>query len=486
MVNIFLTLLVLISVFGAIEKITDDYFQLSSNGIYFFNLVIALIVFFTIFLKKQKISKKIQNSSKKAKIFCLAIVVILVVSWQLWVVISLNGQPLNDANTILNKAMGIQGNDDYFSFYPNNFLILILEKNLWLLFNRPIAANFILILSVLNIFLIDLSIVLAGFAIKKIWGVKVGKVYSVLSTILMGLSPWLTVPYTDIWAYFLSSCALYLTVNIRYSEENWKQIISSLGLGLVIAVSYFMKPSLIIFYIAAVLICLVTFFTTKQFYGFKNVAVVLFSCFLFVSLFSIQKNETNIVNFNKEQAFSMAHFAAMGAIKNGGYNPDDFAADKEIPGADQRKKRDIIVLKKRLKSYKTFANYQRFLMKKQILNTADGSFAWGYDGGTKQPFNLKKHNIPQKMFFENGVATNKSIFSFPIQIVWSLSLILILFTIPDKRLSVQLMKYTVVGFFAFLLLFEGGRSRYIIQFLPFVLLLASVGLGKANEFLERK
>lgn len=43
-------------------------------------------------------------------------------------------------------------------------------------------------------------------------------------------------------------------------------------------------------------------------------------------------------------------------------------------------------------------------------------------------------------------------------------------------MSVQLLKYTVIGFFVFLLLFEGGRSRYIIQFLPFLLILSSIGV----------
>lgn len=67
---------------------------------------------------------------------------------------------------------------------------------------------------------------------------------------------------------------------------------------------------------------------------------------------------------------------------------------------------------------------------------------------------------------------------FP-QIIWVVALILILFaTIGDSHETLQLLKYTVVGGFMFLLLFEGGRSRYLIQFLPYLFTLAGLGIDK--------
>lgn len=45
------------------------------------------------------------------------------------------------------------------------------------------------------------------------------------------------------------------------------------------------------------------------------------------------------------------------------------------------------------------------------------------------------------------------------------------------------IKLTILGGFIFLLLFEGGRSRYLIQFLPYLITLSSLGI---SQFLDKK
>jgi len=67
---------------------------------------------------------------------------------------------------------------------------------------------------------------------------------------------------------------------------------------------------------------------------------------------------------------------------------------------------------------------------------------------------------------------------FP-QIIWVVALIFMLFsTIGDSGETLQFLKYTIVGGFVFLLLFEGGRSRYLIQFLPYLFTLSGLGIDK--------
>ena len=55
----------------------------------------------------------------------------------------------------------------------------------------------------------------------------------------------------------------------------------------------------------------------------------------------------------------------------------------------------------------------------------------------------------------------------------------------DKRVVSQLLKIIFIGFCAFLLLFESGRSRYLIQFLPFIFTLIGIGNAKI-KMLYRK
>jgi hypothetical protein len=72
------------------------------------------------------------------------------------------------------------------------------------------------------------------------------------------------------------------------------------------------------------------------------------------------------------------------------------------------------------------------------------------------------------------------------QVIWLLTLLFMVFTCFNEEWMVQLLKYTVIGFFFFLLLFEGGRSRYVIQFLPFIILLASFGFDNFISKYVRK
>ena len=177
----------------------------------------------------------------------------------------------------------------------------------------------------------------------------------------------------------------------------------------------------------------------------------------------------------------MMHFAAMGAINKGAYNPQDYYACKAIKDPEKRNQRDTKAFVRRIKGYKNFANYQRFLVRKHSLNTADGTFNWS-GNGIKVIFN-RHDDLPQKLFTTKKVNFTKNTpFSLPTQIVWVLTLTLILFSLPNKRLFTQILKYSIVGFFLFLLIFEGGKSRYMIQLLPFLCALASIG---GNEFIIR-
>lgn len=49
---------------------------------------------------------------------------------------------------------------------------------------------------------------------------------------------------------------------------------------------------------------------------------------------------------------------------------------------------------------------------------------------------------------------------------------------------VQLLRLAIIGGFLYLLLFEGGRSRYLIQFLPAFLLLATLVADDSWRFFK--
>lgn len=57
---------------------------------------------------------------------------------------------------------------------------------------------------------------------------------------------------------------------------------------------------------------------------------------------------------------------------------------------------------------------------------------------------------------------------------------------PFPKCQFKLLKYTVLGGMAFLLILEGGRSRYLIQFLPYIIMLSAYGWSHIRIVLSKK
>lgn len=125
------------------------------------------------------------------------------------------------------------------------------------------------------------------------------------------------------------------------------------------------------------------------------------------------------------------------------------------------------------------------------MNSADGTFGWGLEGTYLSVFNKNssfKNNTFQRKFYLNtqGVAKPDSYnFRFIQQILWIFVLLLSIFGLFQNSLFNFYIKVAIIGFSIFLLIFEGGRSRYLIQFLPLLLLLSSNGWNSLARLKNR-
>lgn len=134
------------------------------------------------------------------------------------------------------------------------------------------------------------------------------------------------------------------------------------------------------------------------------------------------------------------------------------------------------------------AGYIKFLVLKQINNTSDAGFGWGMDAGQNylMPFSEKIsiQRIMRKIYLHNQsyVEINWNGLKILNQLIWTLALVFMIFATIKVDNSL-VIKLTILGGFIFLLLFEGGRSRYLIQFLPYLITLSSLGI---SQFLDKK
>ena len=153
-------------------------------------------------------------------------------------------------------------------------------------------------------------------------------------------------------------------------------------------------------------------------------------------------------------------------------------------------------IKRRLKEY-TPATFWGHLYYKQSLTVAEGTLGWLYRDveNEKTPFinplyEMTKNNpLAQfvRTFFLSIDKKEYVYYALIKQLVWivmSLGLVMTLWKYrPDDR--VNFLNLAVFGGLLFLQIFEGGKTRYLIQFLPQILLVSALGLSQYSQDLKK-
>lgn len=489
-VNVFFIPLILITIIGSFNNLYQQVTSATKSTIIFFDICfLALCVLCFSWHKFMKNSEKLNNRLIKRSI--LALMVILILLWQLYLVFNLSGVSDWDPTTILNAVTN--GTDKtvtkYFSQVPNNFFLYLVERFVWNILGHPSIKTLTISLNIINYILIDCSLIaLYSFANQILKGKNAVFILS-LGIILLGLSPWGCIPYSDVYAFTLTTFSvIYLTKYFR-SKDRKNQYLYSIICGIFLLLYYLIKPSTIVSFIAFFIIML--FLADFQYLRkhILSIGIMIIIPIIMIMGFSVYQKNNSLVKINANESFPMMHFADMGVYGNGGYWGVDSIRDEKIKTLKKRKEVDKKVWIKRVRS-RGFTGYQKFLIQKQMLNTSDGSFSWGQEGTYfLKPFN--SHNSIAKRLFINrrvpGYAFNgkvpayANIIACVIQTIWISMLLLSLLTLNNTSFISVFSKLSFIGFCMFLLLFEGGRSRYVLQFLPFILILAGLGMQKIQS-----
>lgn len=152
--------LLVISICGSISLLPTLLQLVPNNAILFIGLLILAYVGYSLLRVKEKFFR-IPNKIKK---LLLIIFICITLIWQFMLVRALSGEFGWDPRSFIEYIYRIPSiiNDDkiYFSLYPNNFMLLIIEKFFQAIFNIKTPNGLILGLNVLNIFIIDVSVFL--------------------------------------------------------------------------------------------------------------------------------------------------------------------------------------------------------------------------------------------------------------------------------------------------------------------------------------
>lgn len=395
----------------------------------------------------------------------------------------------------------------YFSRYPNNLLMLILLRAQDRF--RMLAAPSITtgaFYALVSMLLVSLSFYLFTRVSAELFGhTKLSTLADTIYLVLVGLSPWYMIPYSDTYGLFLCTAMLWLLASHHDS------VASFVSLGLLGAVGYNIKPTCVFVIISVCLAWLLESWGTAAF------RKAILSCAVLATAFAISLEAINItierldISWDDDARITASHFAMMGLNDetDGVYYENDVQLSSSQPTVKAREETNKAVIRERLESYGPIG-LTKHLVKKTLVNFNDGTFAWAVEGHFfEEPFGVAADN--ESNFFSSYIyppesptgATAYSVFCTIEQGLWIICLIGIplgllnlgrgkrpLFHSENQSGTPQatwlVIAYCVSAMLLFLLVFE-ARARYLYLYSGFFVLLGMNGYQQTvGWFAERQ
>ncbi|MDN7145892.1 hypothetical protein QS460_08110 [Liquorilactobacillus mali] len=377
-------------------------------------------------------------------------------------------------HALISKSLNAES--AYFSRYQNNILMLLIQHGYLSVVG---IKNYWFKLDLLNVILVDSSVlinVLSVFIYNKVYIARV----IWIQAISLFFFPMILVPYSDTFILPFVSLELLFFVCIIKSKKVIFTILCSTLLGLVTSFVYFIKPSAIIPVIAIVIMAII------RLRKISKREVLTGSCFLLMLISSYVMIGTFVstqkyIKISKQDNMPPIHFISIGMSgQKGGYNLESVKMMYKLKSPQQKKEYSIKQIKQTLEKRGPLG-YIKFLISKQGYNTANGTFGWLQEGNFLVASSKVHTNVFKQYLYADGKYLSD--FRFFAQILWVIALGILLLGFENRGLLENTLRLGIIGGFIFLLLFEGGRSRYMIQFLPmFVVLLTLISFDGITKF----
>lgn len=372
----------------------------------------------------------------------------------------------------------------YVSIYPNNILLLLITsicKQIDNAFGIISPTNGVLPFIFLNCCISVLTGWLTYKNILHFCNYRWAVLGFVFYWGLVGISPWVSIPYSDSLALFFPSLLFFLYTRSFTPPLKWILI------GCIFGIAYNVKPQSSLIFIAIVLI---TFFHSHfPLHRVKLISGILLLLSLAASMaFPKLLSVSMGITVDSDKSFGPAHFLMMGINPetHGYYAGDDVVFSQSFPTKSERNHADMTVFFQRLKDY-GLHGYLQVLRDKIAYNFNDGTFAWCCEGNFWDEIYPVKNNLLspkiRSIYYEDG--NFYSAWCTWAQFLWMAVLLFSAFSLGNRRSkTLSILQLTICGLFLFEMLFE-ARARYIYTCVPLFIVLAIIGLQTMYHFICR-
>lgn len=294
---------------------------------------------------------------------------------------------------------------------------------------------------------------------------------------LVGLSPWVIIPYSD--ALGLVFPALLLHLYMLAPQQSGKRLAKWVGIGFFAGLAYCIKPQSFLLFVAIVLAEL--FYCKKETLR-RSVLPALAAALAMAAALALPKAVLRIthLHLDPEAKIGAAHFLMMGVNPDtyGCYNTEDYAFSESYPTKSERDSADFARYAQRMQAYGP-GGYLGLLQTKIACDYNDGTFGWGVEDdfwrGVQNAKNTLVSNVARSLYYDNG--RHYDLWCTWAQFLWLGTLLCGAFSglyrSKDGRLRV--VQLALSGLFLFEMLFE-TRARYLYTNVPLFIVLAVVGL----------
>ena len=402
---------------------------------------------------------------------------------------------LDSARTLANGHRPFQ-NIWYYSNYPNNiFLTVIFAVILWI--TKPLhlgAYDFLAIVTVQSLLCVLTGFMLYQLIVRRWHRRDLAWLGMVLYLLLVGLSPWTSIPYSDAWGILIPIATLwayYCSILENRKFLRWFLIAFLAYLGFKI------KPQVFFVFLSIAAIEVVATLlrrentTVRELLcrkGLIGACAGLASAFLFVGIIIVARP----VPHRAKDRFGAAHFLMMGMNQEffGGYCDDDVVFARQYKTPKERNKAELTEARRRIHEME-LAGCSQLLCEKTLINYYDGTFSWGKEG----PFLKTLFPEPNQHLapFLRNLYYNRTIqgayypyWCTSATAVW-LGVLVLMFLAALGRQD----RFTAALMLSILLLtlyesiFE-ARARYLYAYIPFYILLALQGISNGERIITKR
>lgn len=375
----------------------------------------------------------------------------------------------------------------YLSRYPNNQLLFFLEYGI-----SKVSNDFGSVMQIINLIVVDLSVVLVMLLGRILTNNReVGYFSGIFSIFFLGIQPVFLLVYTDTLSLLPMLAGNILILLAIKSKHIGKIIVLSILGGVLSGLAYEFRPSTAIFAIALGVIAIVSVKKSNYKAYLLSFLGTIAGAMVIVTLITGLESRQSLVKINHNEAFPMSSWILVGSSGNeqnpdgwhGAFNSKDVLYTAKVVTKENATELIFSRLINRFKDKGLSAMLKLYFLK--FRDTTDtGVVGFHRDGlwlnGTfsKESFKL----LIQNVFNENGAY--RKYFNFFLQLLYIPMVLLLIRSIAIGRYdnpSFLFVLTTFLGGGLFLMVFESGGTKYLIQYLPYWSVLMAMGLVRKSE-----